>query len=55
MGRTDEIVRERLKQGLCPICGSNVKSPSTLVVDSKFGELYVCSGHLVQGKDKLEE
>jgi hypothetical protein len=50
------MIRERIKNGQCPICGEELKSQATtLVIDAKFGDLYVCSRHIVQGDNKLAE
>jgi len=56
MERDKQVVKERIKNGQCPICGEIMKSqPTTLVIDAYFGDVFVCSRHIVQGEGKLQE
>ena len=55
MIRDKELVCERIRQNLCPICGNKPTGPTTLVFDAYFGEIFICSHHMVRGNDKLVE
>jgi len=55
MARDEVVVYERIKQGLCPICGEKIIGSSTLVLDPKFGDVLICSRHITQGSNKLVE
>jgi hypothetical protein len=55
MARDDQIVKDRVALGLCPICGKKSEGKTTLVFDAKFGEVFICERHIVQGSNKLEE
>ena len=56
MSKDVQIVEDRIKNGLCPICGRKIPlGQSILVVDARFGDVFVCSNHIVQGENKLRE
>lgn len=53
--KNDVIVLERIREGLCPICGKKSEGRTTLVESGKFGAVVICGHHIVQGQDKLQE
>ena len=56
MSKDEQIIFERIKNKQCPICGKETPSgKATLVIDAKFGEVFVCGHHIVQGTDKIQE
>ena len=55
MPRDFAIVAERIRQGQCPICGKSIEGESILVLDNTFGEIWICSKHMVQGAKRLRE
>ena len=53
--KDEVVVWERIKQGLCPICGKKIEGKTTLVESGKFGTVLICDHHIVQGSNKLQE
>jgi hypothetical protein len=47
------VAWERIQSGVCPICGEKSTGQITLVIDARFGEVCVCSKHIVHGASKL--
>jgi len=52
--KNENLIKERIKKGLCPICGKEIQKDNLLIDDPIVGLAYICNTHIVKGIDKLE-
>jgi len=43
----EELVKQRMEEGKCPICGLDIKLDYQIVIHPKYGKVRLCKEHYV--------
>jgi len=53
--KNENLISERIKKDLCPICGEKVTKESVLILDQHGESCFVCNTHNLKIIEKVEE